>query len=327
MCRPLTMFWKRQPQKPASGNPFLIWLILLIGVALAVVGHSVFGETLLSPTVGEAQANHPLDTATSANVLEPPPGLQSHLEQLAARYPGKNAVLVRSIDQRWVAGVRGATQFSQGTLRRIWLGAALLEAVDNGELSLDQRVPLLASGSPEPARSEKVRALLEKAVAEDDRMAQDEILAGLMGDAGMTAWLERREFEEIAFGPSNRDLARIGSSKQARGAAPDGSTPDGIAFALGELFGGRVLKEETTSLLLQQFVQQSQSPETSGWQVFRLTGVSPLVGPAVSAGAVALVRSRAGQRFVVVIFCTGAPQPINNRDRLLADAVAALRRY
>lgn len=321
------MFWNRQPKKPEEGKPFLIWLIMLIGIALAIVGQSVFGGTTKISPVEESTVNNPGDATVMANSAEPPGGLQSELEQLATRSPGKNAVLVRSIDEQWVAGVRGATIFPQGSLRRIWLGAALLEAVDFGEVSVDQRVPLLIASSRHSARSEQVGTLLKNAIANDDRSAQDEILAGLMGADGMKAWLERRAIKEVAFGPPNRELAHKKPGKQGRGAPLDGATPDGIAFALGELFAGRVLKEETTGLLLQQFEQNTRDSKASGWQILQLMGASPLVGPAVSAGGVALVRSRAGQRFVVVVFAEGAGQPIYYRNRLLTDAVTALQRH
>lgn len=321
------MFWKKQSEEPAGGKPALIWLIMLIGIALAIVAHSVFGSTAKIVPVQEAIADRPLGTSAPAESAEPPQGLQSRLEQLTATSPGKAAVLVRAIDEQWVAGVRGATTFPQGSLRRIWLGAALLEAVDHGDISLDQRVPLLASGSHRSARSEQVRSLLRKAVAEDDRVAQDEILAGLTGPAGMAAWLERREFGEVAFGPSNRDLARPGPAKAARGTPPDGATPDGIAFALGELFAGKVLNEETTALLLQQFAPHQGIKDAAGWQTLRLTGTSPLIGPVASAGGIALVRARTGQRYVVVVFVSGRGELSRNRDRLLADAVATLQQY
>lgn len=320
------MFWKKQSHKPAGGKPALIWLIMLIGIALAIVAHSVFGSTAKIVPVQEAIADRPPGTSAPAESAEPPQGLQSRLEQLTATSPGKTVVLVRAIDEQWVAGVRGATIFPQGSLRRIWLGAALLEAVDYGEVSLDQRVPLLASGSHRSARSEQVRSLLRQAVAEDDRVAQDEILAGLTGPAGMAAWLERRQFGEIAFGPSNRDMTRIGSGKAGQGTPLDGATPDGVAFALGELFAGKVLKEETTAILLQQFAQHQGVEDAAGWQILRLKGASPLIGPVASAGGVALVRSRTGQRYVVVVFASGSGEPSKSRDRLLADAVAALQR-
>ena len=142
----------------------------------------------------------------------------------------------------------------------------------------------------------------------------------------MAAWLERSEFGEIAFGPSNRDMARIGSGKAGRGTPPDGATPDGVGFALAELFSGKVLKEETTALLLQQFAQHQGVEDAAGWQILRLTGASPLIGPVASAGGVALVRSRTGQRYVVVVFASGSGELSRSRDRLLADAVSALQR-
>lgn len=302
----------------------LIWLIAAIGIAFAVAAHAVFGGTSPPRSEGEAMA---VATADSAIVPEAPHDLQAQLDQIAARAPGKSAILIRSVNERWVAGVRGATTFPQGSLRRIWLGAVLLEAVDFGEISLDQRVPLLASNSRKSSRTERVSVLFRKAVGEDDRAAQDEVLAGLMGPAGIKAWLERREFGEIAFGPSNKDLVRSNRGTKGQGALPDGATADGIAFAAGELFAGRVLKEDTAALLLAQFTPYPASERTTGSQVLQLTGTSPLVGPVASASGIALVRSRTGQRFVIVVFAADTARPERVRDGLLADAVAALKGY
>lgn len=317
---------KRPSMQPAGRRSALIWLITLIGFALAVVTHSVLGSTSHEPPVRQAAPERAAPRHSAAE-LEAPQGLQAELEQRASRMPGRNAVLIRSVDEGWVAGLRGATTFPQGSLRRIWLGAALLEAVDQGELLLDQRVPLLSTGPRGAARYEEVRTLLRKAVAQDDRSAQDEILAGLMGPSGMAAWLERRGFGEVAFGPSNRDLARRSQGKLAEGGPPDGATPDGVAFALAELFAGRVLKEDTAAHLLQLLDQDGSTAERAGWEVSRLTGVSPLTGPAATAGAVAFIRARTGQRYAVVVFTSGADNPRLISDTLLTDAIAALQRY
>ncbi|MFA7585110.1 MAG: serine hydrolase [Novosphingobium sp.] len=321
----LILLKKRLSRQPAGGRSALVWVITLMGLALAMVAHSVFGSTSQVVPVRKAAMEQAVGESRAAEDGAPQ-GLQAELEQLAARTPGRNAVLVRSVDDGWVAGLRGATTFPQGSLRRIWLGAVLLEAVDQGELSLDQRVPLLA-GSRGSELHEQVSALLRKAVAQDDRSAQDEILAGLMGPSGMAAWMERRGFGEVAFGPSNKDLARLPQRKAVEGGPPDGATPDGMAFALGELFAGRVLKEDSTAHLLQLLDQGGSTAEPAGWEVSRLTGVSPLTGPAATAGAVAFIRARTGQRYVVVVFTSGADNPRSISDTLLTDAIAALQRY
>lgn len=320
------MFWRRQPKSSAEGKPVLIWVIVLIGLALAIIANAVFGSTSHDLTPVELRT----ETAPLSVAEEPPvpPGLQTGLEQLAGRLPGKNAVLVRSIDERWVAGARGATVFPQGSLRRIWLGAALLDAVDHGELSLDQRVPLSPHGGG-AARSEQVRTLLKRAIAENDRAAQDDILAGLMGPAGMATWLEERSFDEIAFGPAYRDLARSQQSGKHGGSQPDGATPDGMAFALGELFAGRTLREDSTRLLFEHFASgpEPRNGTISGWQILQLAGSSPAIGRATAAGAIAVARSRTGQRYSIVVFASGAGNPAANRDLLLTGTITALERY
>lgn len=317
-----------RPKGPDDKKPALMGIILLLGLVLAALAQAVMGSSLAEAP--QAVSAVPDSQVTSGMPPAAPVGLQAVIENLASREQGKNGVLVRSVEDDWVAGYKGATTFSQGSVRRLWLGAALLDVVDRGELTLEQQVPLLALRKSGRQRKERVDELLRRAVHADDREAQDHVLDGLMGPAGMARWLADKEIDEVAYGPSNRDMKKL--SARARESfltnPQDGATPDGMAFGLAQLFAGKLLSGNSAQLLLGYFTALPASPGHDvepGWRILRMTGETT-VGDAqvIAASGVALVRSRTGRRFIVVVFADGAADARGRRSRLLNGAVSAI---
>ena len=317
-----------RPKRPDDKKPVLIAIILLLGLFLAALAQAVMGNSRAEVQLAVAEA--PLVQVASGAPPAAPASLQAAIERLASQEQGKNGVLVRSVEDDWVAGHKGATTFSQGSLRRLWLGAALLDVVDRRELSLDQKVPLLAARRNGRQPRERLGDLLDRAVHANDREAQDHILDGLMGPAGMARWLEEKGIDEVTYGPSYRDLARL--SARARASfnrnPPDGATPDGMTFGLSRLFAGKLLREDSTQLLLSFFTPQSAmagQEAVPGWNILYMTGetIGSDKRPIAASGA-ALVRSRAGRRFILTVFADGPADTAGRRDRLLNGAVAAL---
>lgn len=318
-----------RPKGPDDKKPILMGLIALLGLlVMGVFADKVLGSAPDVPTAPvslHGQASDPVSALPIA-----PAGLQDAIEQFARREAGRNGVLVRSVEDEWIAGFRGATTFPQGSLRRIWLGAALLDAVDRGELRLDQRVPLLAVSRKGQQPREQVGELLRRAVEDDDRQAQDHILDGLNGSQGMARWLEEKEIEEVVYGPAYRDLAKSRERNGKAGAQDpaDGATPDGMAFGLSQLFAGKLLSGNSSRLLLSFFTGQptpaGQGAEP-GWNILRMTGeTASNNGRPLAASGAALVRSRTGRRFVVTVFADGSADATGRCDRLLNGAVSAI---
>lgn len=317
-----------RPKGPDDKKPALIGIILLLGLVLAALAQAVMGNSRAEAP--QAVSAVPDSQVTSGMPPAAPAALQAAIENLANREQGKNGVLVRSVEDDWVAGHKGATTFSQGSLRRLWLGAALLDVVDRGELTLEQQVPLLALRKGGRQREERVGELLRRAVHANDREAQDHVLDGLMGPAGMARWLADKEIDEVAYGPSNRDMTKL--SARARASfhtnPPDGATPDGMAFGLSQLFAGKLLSENSAQLLLSYFMTQpipAAQGTVPGWNILLMTGETTS-GDArpIAASGVALMRSRTGRRFVVTVFADGPVDAAGRRDRLLNGAVSAI---
>lgn len=306
---------------PDDKKAILIALITLMGLVLAALADRVLG----SVQDGRAETVAAIRSSPETGTTEPavPTGLQAAIEAIGGAEQGRNGLLVRSVEDDWVAGYRGATIFSQGTTRRVWLGAALLDAVERGELSLEQQVPLLAEkrGSRPPRR--QLGELLRRAMADDDRVSQDHILDGLTGPQGIARWLEEKDIAEVAYGPANRDLEK----PTARPA--DAATPDGMAFGLGQLHAGKLIGSSSAERLLGYFpvAHALLDERATGWQARILTGeMRGAKGRVIAASGAAFIRSRAGRHFIIVAFADGPANPARRRDQLIANAFAALVR-
>lgn len=325
MLRLIMPFWNQRSRQSPRRRYMLFLTVILLGSAVAAVPYAFLGGGS-SILTSRHKTNHRPPYPVAKKVSAAPAVLQRRLEKLADLAPTNSAVLVRSVDNNWVAGVRGAKLYSQGSLRRIWLGTALLEAVDQGEISLNQRVPLLPDGAGKSGKTEKVETLLRLAIRDDDHRAQDEVLAGLMGPDSMTEWLRLHDFAEVAFGLSNEDGTRKRDGMQHKSLPLDGATPDGLAFAMSEILAGRVLKTQTTELLLELFERHDATNNSAGSETLCLLGGSPVTGPFNTSGGLALVRLRSGERYVVVVFTTDPKNAVAARDKLLKEAIDALKR-
>ena len=94
----------------------------------------------------------------------------------------------------------------------------VLDAVDNGRLSLDQRVrigpedlvvfhqPLAARVRAEGSVTMSVRDLIETAITHSDNLANDSLLRTVGGPEAVRAFLRKKDLGSIRFGPGERLL-------------------------------------------------------------------------------------------------------------------------
>src|SRR5690606_1601859 len=71
---------------------------------------------------------------------EPPPVLVARLHGLAAAWGEPVGLAVKDVDQGWVVQVAGEQPYPQQSVSKLWVALAVLDAVDRGELALDQEV-------------------------------------------------------------------------------------------------------------------------------------------------------------------------------------------
>jgi beta-lactamase class A len=148
----------------------------------------------------------------------PAPGLGDRIYALWRAYPGRVGIAVQRIDGEWAIAQRGPDLFPQQSVSKLWVAMTVLDAVDNGRLSLDQRVrigpedlvvfhqPLAARVRAEGSVTMSVRDLIETAITHSDNLANDSLLRTVGGPEAVRAFLRKKDLGSIRFGPGERLL-------------------------------------------------------------------------------------------------------------------------
>jgi len=213
----------------------------------------------------------------------------SHAEtfqQIADRAkPGILGVAVCDFSTGTIEGVNLDHRFPLQSVFKLFLAAAILDKVDAGQLSLEQKVVIkhhdVRDGSGPVADTGggtfTVRELMRAALINSDNTAADALLPLVGGPIAVTKWLEDHQIEDIEVDRDERTLARENNGIPA-GLSPgtnsdalrpkipadvqraafqaalteerDSATPEGALDFLIALQKGKLLTPQSTHLLL-----------------------------------------------------------------------------
>ena len=161
----------------------------------------------------------PVPTPLSQDrIAEPPAGLRDEIYTLWKNFPGKTGIAVQRIDGRWTISQRGEQYFPQQSVSKLWVTMTVLDQVDRGLISLNDRVtigrddltlfyqPLAARVKNEGSVTQTVRELIEIAISQSDNSANDALLRHAGGPQAVHEFIRRKELGAIRFGPGERLL-------------------------------------------------------------------------------------------------------------------------
>ncbi len=147
-----------------------------------------------------------------------PAGLTDRIAGLWRAFPGKTGIAVQRIDGEWALSQRGGDLFPQQSVSKLWVTLAVLDAVDQGRMSMDQRVrigpedltlfhqPLAARVRAEGSVTMSVRDLIETAITHSDNTANDSLLRTVGGPEAVRRFISKKDLGSIRFGPGERLL-------------------------------------------------------------------------------------------------------------------------
>ena len=147
-----------------------------------------------------------------------PAGLDSRLFEIWRAFPGKTGIAVQRIDGEWSLAQRGNELFPQQSVSKLWVTLAVLDAVDNGRLTMDQKVrigpedltlfhqPIAARVQSQGAVTMSVRELIETAITQSDNTANDSLLRTVGGPDAVRRFIDKKDLGAIRFGPGERLL-------------------------------------------------------------------------------------------------------------------------
>jgi beta-lactamase class A len=181
--------------------------------------------------------------------VTPPPApeaFQAVIQKIATAYGEPVGISVSEVAQGWTAQVDGDITFPQQSVSKLWVALAVMQAVDDKRLSLDQTVvmgpedrsvfyqPLASRIRGSRELSITVADLLRHALIESDNSANDTLIREVGGPGVVTRAIADKGLTGLAVGGTERDVQtktaglewrpEYGQTwifKQARAALPD----------------------------------------------------------------------------------------------------------
>lgn len=219
-----------------------------------------------------------------------PAALLNAVQALGQGFAGEAGISVRDVDEGWVVAWQGDAPRPQQSVSKLWVGIAVMDAVDKGRLRLDDPVTVRRSDLTvfhQPIRSmvtqdgyhTTVEALLRGAMTRSDNTANDVLLWRVGGPDAIRKLLAEKGIAGVTFGPGERLLqartagltwrpewaggwgflqARAAMSHAARQRAldryladpEDGASANGVTLGLALLAQGRLLSPASTEKLM-----------------------------------------------------------------------------
>jgi beta-lactamase class A len=232
---------------------------------------------------------------------KPPIMLAEQIIAIGSAFPGSAGIAVTSVDTGWTASFAGDQIFPQQSVSKLWVAAAILDKVDKGEISLDDRISLtprdltifhqpirkyIMAGNYAPTIAE----LMRYAMTQSDNTANDVLYRKAGGQQGVGGFIARKTLGQIAIGPGEKILqtemaglqwddsfshgrafwqvrGRMPTETRSRALSrylaspPDGATPMAIATGLSKLQKGQLLTPRSSAVLLSLMAQSKTGPD------------------------------------------------------------------
>lgn len=208
-----------------SGKPALSTVLGAILLAGCVSSAAVVPQPARNPasvTVPIAPPVRPV-APVAQGPIDPgfrraPAGLEDRIYQIWRAFPGKTGIAVQRIDGEWTLAQRGDDLFPQQSVSKFWVALTVLDAIDQGRLSFDQKVrigpedltlfhqPLAARVRAEGSVTMNVRDLIETAITHSDNTANDSLLRTVGGPDAVRRFISKKDLGAVRFGPGERLL-------------------------------------------------------------------------------------------------------------------------
>lgn len=209
-----------------SGKPLLAMVLGAVLLAGCVSSAAVVPQPARNPAASvTVPIGAPVRSAASSpqgpidpGFRRPPAGLEDRISQIWRAFPGKTGIAVQRIDGEWTLTQRGGDLFPQQSVSKFWVTLTVLDAIDQGRISFDQKVrigpedltlfhqPLAAQVRAEGSVTMSVRDLIETAITKSDNTANDSLLRTVGGPDAVRRFINKKDLGSVRFGPGERLL-------------------------------------------------------------------------------------------------------------------------
>jgi beta-lactamase class A len=236
------------------------------------------------------------------------------------------------------AALHGQQRFPMQSVYKLPIAMALLQMVDRGKLTLDQKIPVGQDALvPDPIHSPireqyphgdvslSVRDLLRYTIVESDGTASDVLLRLLGGPQRVTAYLRTLGVQDLMVATTEKAMAQSQTIQYRNWA-----TPEGAIRLLVALQKGRGLSAASRTLLLGLMTETGTGPHRirgllpAGTIVAHKTGTSGTVdGVTRATNDVGLVTLPDGRHLAIAVFVSDTRADEATRDGVIARIARA----
>jgi beta-lactamase class A len=267
-----------------------------------------------------------------------PDSLRTRIERLVAAAPGTVGVAVRVVETCDTVAVNGDQQFPTFSVYKFPIALAILDQVDKGRLSLDQKVEVrkrdlmpdtwspLQRRYPGGSRSITIDTLLRYTVSQSDNNGCD-ILLKLVGGPGTVDRYIRR------LGVKGMHIAATERQMRAKAGAflTNWSTPGAMTALLTLFSEGKILSRRSTGYLRDIMEKTTTGPaRIKGWLpegtvVAHKTGSSGTVDSVtIATNDVGIVTLPGGRHVILSVFVKEARAEESACEEVIAGIAKAV---
>jgi beta-lactamase class A len=266
-----------------------------------------------------------------------PEQLRARMEEAARATGGPVGAAAVIIEGGGVVSFNGAQRFPMQSVYKLPIGMAVLRAVDEGRLSLLQKINVrpedLVEHLHSPLRDQNprgvvltIRELLRFMISESDGTASDVLLGIAGGPEKVNAYLRGLGVEGVMVATTERAMAQGDEQVQYRNWA----TPESMLTLLRALQEGRGLSRASRRLLLELMLKSTPGPRRikgllpAGTPVAHKTGTSGTAeGVTRATNDVGLVTLPDGRHMALAVFVSDTKAGADVREGVIAKIARA----
>lgn len=259
--------------------------------------------------------------------------LETAIERLLAEKKADVGVAVRGIEDGYSVSVNGSTRYPLQSVFKFHIALAVLDQVDKGAYSLEQKIPIakkdltpkiwspIRDNYPEGAETLTLADILRYTVAESDNNGCDILLRLIGGPGAVNKYIHEHGFRDFSVTFNEATMQEKWERQFS-----NWSTPDASAAVLAAFYKQKLLKKESFDFLWKVMLEtvtggnRIKGGLPMGTPVAHKTGTSGMSkGVTAAVNDIGIVTLPDGRHVAIAVFvCNSREDPAAN-EKIIAD--------
>lgn len=214
----MTSFWRRAALAFALGGLAQVGAAAFTSIDSPKSPRPALAGSKSARTSPQAHLKAAKPAKAAKPVATAPASVRDRIDQLGQDFDGRVGIAVRSVDDGWATGWKNDELYPQQSVSKLWVAITALDAVDRGEISLDDSVTLTRDDLTvfhQPIRDEILKDgsytttlgdLMVREITTSDNTANDRLMRAVGGPQAVRAMIARKHLGAIRFADGERAM-------------------------------------------------------------------------------------------------------------------------